>query len=417
MKILSRNLQFTVPWDYSEQNSLLMDLYAREIYYQGNEDKPYLVYLQGGPGFPSPRPTSYNGWLKPFLERYRVILLDQRGTGRSTRVDETTPELITTWHLSRLRADNIARDLEFIREELGVDRWNLFGQSFGGFCITTYLSMYPHNVDRAFLTGGIPGAFNEIEEIYTHTYAMVEERSKLFYRKFYGVEDQIRRIAHHLDTHEEFLPTGERLTSRRFRMLGINLGRGIGMEALAYLLEAPFAGGREVGTKLSGEFLSAVGAQLSYARGPLYAAVHEAIYGQGSATNWAAHRLRAEIDGFAEDADPLDTSSKYYMTGEHIYPWQFIEDPALKPFRDVAFELASKEDWPELYNADALGDSSAIVAAAVYVDDIFVPFDLSRQTAKAFADIRLHITNEYQHDGIGHNGDGIIRTLIEKADL
>ncbi|MDO4909287.1 MAG: alpha/beta fold hydrolase [Corynebacterium sp.] len=413
MKILSKNHEFTVPWDYSNPEAGELSIFAREIYYQGNEDKPMLVYLQGGPGIASPRPVSDSGWLKPFLERYRVLLLDQRGTGRSTRIDQFTPELITTWHLSQLRADNIARDLEHIREFFRLSRLNLFGQSFGGFIITTYLSMYPYNVDRAFMTGGIPGAFNTPEEIYRATYDKVERRSRIFYRKYEGIEEQIQRICSHLDWQEEILPTGERLTSRRFRTLGINLGRGTGMEFLAYLFEAPFAGGKTHGDKLSGEFLEAVGEQVSFARNPLYAAIHEPIYASnGVPTNWTAERLRKELPGFRE------TEGDYlYLTGEHIYPWQFEEDPALRPFATVANELAAKEDWPDLYNADALAESDAIVSAAVYHDDIFVPYELSLQTAEYFNDIRLYITNEYQHDGIRHDGEKIIRTLMDKAEI
>lgn len=41
------------------------------------EQLPYLLYLQGGPGFESPRPTEASGWLKRACEEYRVVLLDQ----------------------------------------------------------------------------------------------------------------------------------------------------------------------------------------------------------------------------------------------------------------------------------------------------------------------------------------------------
>merc|ERR1719277_552663 len=47
------------------------------------ETLPYLVYLQGGPGFESPRPLETAGWFDKACESFRVLLLDQRGTGRS----------------------------------------------------------------------------------------------------------------------------------------------------------------------------------------------------------------------------------------------------------------------------------------------------------------------------------------------
>jgi pimeloyl-ACP methyl ester carboxylesterase len=46
---------------------------------------PWLLYLQGGPGFEAPRPTEASSWLKAALHHgFRVVLLDQRGTGRSS---------------------------------------------------------------------------------------------------------------------------------------------------------------------------------------------------------------------------------------------------------------------------------------------------------------------------------------------
>src|SRR5690606_39706746 len=54
----------------------------------GGEDRPYLVYLQGGPGSEAPRPLDASNppWLPRALREHRVIMLDQRGTGRSTPV-------------------------------------------------------------------------------------------------------------------------------------------------------------------------------------------------------------------------------------------------------------------------------------------------------------------------------------------
>ena len=55
-------------------------------------DRPYLVFLQGGPGFEATRPTSPpTGWMKRAVADYRVLLLDQRGTGRSTPVGSQIP--------------------------------------------------------------------------------------------------------------------------------------------------------------------------------------------------------------------------------------------------------------------------------------------------------------------------------------
>ena len=112
-------------------------VFARVV---GDSDARALLYLQGGPGFPAPRERFE--WMNVALARgYQVVLLDQRGTGRSTRIDAATPELIDAKVLVNLRADEIVADAEAVREELGLDQWDVLGQSFGGFCLLHYLSL------------------------------------------------------------------------------------------------------------------------------------------------------------------------------------------------------------------------------------------------------------------------------------
>ena len=112
-------------------------VFARVV---GDPKAPALLYLQGGPGFPAPRQRF--AWITHALERgYQVVLLDQRGTGRSTRIDAATPSLIDAKVLTQLRADEIVADAEALREEMGLKRWDVLGQSFGGFCLMHYLSL------------------------------------------------------------------------------------------------------------------------------------------------------------------------------------------------------------------------------------------------------------------------------------
>ncbi|MEJ5998461.1 alpha/beta fold hydrolase [Corynebacterium sp. H130] len=397
-----------LPLDYGNPGQEKITVYAREIRPDGGEKLPMLVYFQGGPGFPAPRPTDLGGWLGVMLKKYRVLLLDQRGTGRSSRVDQESE-----WsadQLACLRADNICRDAEEFRMALGLKSWSLMGQSFGGFCITTYASLFPASIDRAYLTGGLPGVGVHIDDIYRATYSALQRRHDKFNAQFPWAEQRIREICHHLDNAEEILPTGERLSSRRFRTIGIELGRGAGFDTLAYLLEEPFRTVRGE-KRLRSDFLSDVGARVSFAAGPLYAAIHEAIYAvPGEATNWSAHRIREEVAGFSEQADPR-SSEPFYLTGEHIYPWQFEEDPALHKLADSARDLAQRTDWTNLYDLHGLGDTSATVAAAVYLDDIFVPFAYSMATSEMFRDARVHVTNKFQHDGLRVDGASIVTEL------
>jgi pimeloyl-ACP methyl ester carboxylesterase len=122
------------------------------------------VFLQGGPGFPAGRPVSADsGWVKRALETHRVFLLDQRGTGRSTAV--TWESLLALGHAQKqadyvacMRADSIVKDCEVIRKTVlgSQTKWTALGQSFGGFCIMTYLSQAPDGLASAMLTGGLP---------------------------------------------------------------------------------------------------------------------------------------------------------------------------------------------------------------------------------------------------------------------
>lgn len=406
----------SVPWDRAHPERGTLNIFAREIIPDGGEQWPMIVYLQGGPGFPAPRFTGPTGWLRTLLQHYRVLLLDQRGTGNSANALIDAAEG-SGEHFSLLRANNIVEDCEDFRKALGIDRWSLMGQSFGGFCITTYLSLYPNSIQHAYITGGLPATTCHIDDVYQATYTLTRRRNEQFYAQFPWADSRVREICHHLERSQEVLPTGERLSARRFRTIGIGLGRGIGFDDLGYLLENPFT--QHNGEKrLRASVLAQIGQRVSFAENPLYAVIHESIYGGTvpGATQWSAHRIREEIPGFALQADPRDLSEPYFLTGEHIYPWMFEEDPALRPYKNIAEFLAEKDDWESLYNHESLSESSAVCAAAVYCDDMFVLMQYSLETAALFSDLRLHITNEYQHDGLRVGGEQILSTLMAKTN-
>jgi pimeloyl-ACP methyl ester carboxylesterase len=72
-----------VPLDHARPDGPSITVFAREVAAPDGLDRPYLVFLQGGPGFEAARPTSpLTGWMKRAVQQYRVLLLDQRGTGR-----------------------------------------------------------------------------------------------------------------------------------------------------------------------------------------------------------------------------------------------------------------------------------------------------------------------------------------------
>ena len=78
---------FRIPLDHARPDGEQIAVFAREVVAAGHDSArlPWLVFFQGGPGFAAPRPMHNNGWLKRALQDYRVLLLDQRGTGAARR--------------------------------------------------------------------------------------------------------------------------------------------------------------------------------------------------------------------------------------------------------------------------------------------------------------------------------------------
>jgi len=171
---------FSVPLDHGKPDGDRIEVFGREVVAvgkAGDERLPWLVFLQGGPGFPAQRPTGRSTWLDRALDDYRVLLLDQRGTGRSTPLTARSlaafgSPAAQAEYLARFRADSIVLDCELIRRDLcGPDeQWTVLGQSFGGFAAVTYLSFAPHGIRDALLTGGLPGLETHAEDVYRQLY-------------------------------------------------------------------------------------------------------------------------------------------------------------------------------------------------------------------------------------------------------
>lgn len=214
---------FPVPLDYTKPNGHEITIFARVVKKfekpvkpgkkkakkedngegEEGEDRVYLCYLNGGPGFNNTTPKA--DYVSKFIDKgYTIVLLDQRGTGLSEcicaeNIPGNTPEEQADY-VSHFRADDIVRDAEVVREKLvGKEgKWSLAGQSFGGFCIVTYLSfrwvyiLYfsiggevadfgdlgrPEYITEAFMFGGIPPiGENTPDQVYINLY------SKLYFR-------------------------------------------------------------------------------------------------------------------------------------------------------------------------------------------------------------------------------------------
>lgn len=398
--------ELQVPLDWAQpENSAKITLFVRELCAPENKDKevPVLLYLQGGPGGSGPRPTPTSGWVKTALQSYRIVLLDQRGTGRSQPLSSTQfrsfndPDLAADY-LTKFGADSIIRDAEHIRKTCyHGQKWSTLGQSYGGFLTLTYLSFAPEALHSCLIAGGLPSLQPSAEEVYRRTYPRVRQKNASFYQQYPGDKERVARIADILQRQDVRLPDGDRLSVRRFQSLGLDFGMKPGFERLHWLLDEAFEADGET---LSPGFLEAVQSRTSFRGNPLFAVLQENIYRHGSngATRWAADREAERHPDFDVAQRPL------LFTGEMIYRWMFEEISELMPFKAAADILAEREQHAPLYDLDRLASNEVPVAAAVYFDDMYVDSYLQLETAEKVGNTRAWVTNEFEHDGIGQPG-------------
>lgn len=414
--------RFSVPLDHDAPAGERIEVYAREVVSTapGGAELPWLVYLTGGPGFGATRFNGKESWLGRALEDFRVLLIDQRGTGSSTPANRQTLPLRggpreQADYLAHFRADSIVRDCEAIRPEVtGGAPWTVLGQSFGGFCVTHYLSYAPEGLHTALITGGLPTLEGHADDVYRAAYPRMERKSAAHYARYPQDVERARAIAEYLAEHEPVLPGGYQLTVPAFQSLGILLGMSSGSHQLHYLIEDAFVR-TPSGPALSDAFQENVLSVLSYAAGPLYAVLHEAIYGQGERpTDWSAERVRGEFPQFDAEKSLADDAPLLF-TGEAVQRWMFDSDPALRPLRETADLLAARTDWPRLYDPERLAANEVPAAAAIYHDDMYVDRDHSLATARAVRGLRTWVTDEFEHDGLRAEGPRVLDRLLALA--
>jgi pimeloyl-ACP methyl ester carboxylesterase len=390
-----------VPLDHSRPDGEQITVFAREVADPDGRDRPFLVFLQGGPGSEAPRPNrgpTSPAWLDRALRDYRVLMLDQRGTGRSTPVG-TLPGLTPQQQAARLthfRADAIVADAEIVRQQLGEETWSVLGQSFGGFCALRYLTVAAGSLREALFTGGLPPVGRPVDEVYTATWATMRERNRRYYARYPDDLDRVRRLHESAEAGGLSLPNGDPVPSRRLRSIGNVLGMSDGAERLHYLLEL------DPDSPAFRHDLA--GLMPFHGRNPLYAVVHESSYADGGATRWSAQRTMPEE--FREDVT--------LFTGEHVFPHTVTDDSELAPLAEAA-ELLAEHEWPTLYDEQALRSADVPCAAAVYAEDPYVDRVFSEETARLLPRMRTWVTNEYEHNGLRAGGDRILDRLIGLA--
>jgi pimeloyl-ACP methyl ester carboxylesterase len=393
--------EFDVPLRHGDPDGERIRVFVREVSAPDGRDRPFLLFLQGGPGMEASRPTAHPyspGWLERALKDFRVLLLDQRGTGRSSPIgalEGMGPEEQAR-HLACFRADSIVKDAELVRAEMGVERWSVLGQSFGGFCVLHYLSAAPEGLAEAFLTGGLPPLGRHPDEVYRATYARTIDRCRRYYERYPADRERVRRLHAWMSEQEVVLPGGDRLTGRMFRQLGWMLGMSDGAEHLHYILELP---------ESSPAFLRDVETGLPpFSRNPLYAVVHESSYSDGVVTDWSSARVQPK----AYEANVE------LFTGEHVFPWMFEDYGSLRPLKEAA-DILARWEWPRMYDPERLSQCEVPAAAAIYANDMYVERSFSEETAAGIPTMRTWLTDEFEHNGLRAEGGRILDRLIALA--
>ncbi len=394
-----------------------------------NADLPLLVYLQGGPGGESPRPLSptSDGWMAEAVKHFRIVLPDQRGTGRSGRVSGKSIEALgrraeaagangaraQADFLKRYLASSIVRDFEYLRlTQFGGKPWVTLGQSYGGFLTLTYLSLFPEGVAASFTCGGIPHVPANAAEVYAHTFPRMVAKTKQFYERYPQDVERLSALADAIAEQQPTLPDGSPMTVERLQLFGSDFGMKPCFERMHWALDHAFEDGDGTLSEepvISDGFLMSALSRTTTATNPLYWTLQEFIYADGDTMpiRWAAAAEKAKRPEFDPAARPL------MLTGEAMFPWMFEQMPELKPFRAAMDLLMEDTDWDKIYDPQRLAANEVPLQAAVYFDDMYVDSGMQLDTLSRVGTSHAWVTNEFEHDG-NHDTE-VFKHLYEEA--
>ncbi len=381
-----------------------------------HDDLPLLVFLQGGPGGQGPRPTSADSipWLADAIKHFRVVLPDQRGTGRSFRVDSTVMKRFegeprtAANYIKHFLADSIVRDFDYIRRtEFDGSKWTTLGQSYGGFLTLTYLSTFPEALNASFVCGGIPHIFSNACNVYEHTVPRMIKKTQQYYKRYPDDVERVHTLAQRLAVGDVALPNGDPFSVRRLQILGSDFGMKPSFERMHWRMDEAFSDGDGSIVPLNKENLkelhvtdglrmAALTETSSFER-PLYWTLQEFIYANGTLDqpiNWAAHQVLENTPEMSTSANPL------MFIGEAALPEMFDEDSSLKPFKPAVDILMQDTEWGTIYNIERLESNDVPLQCAVYFDDMYVDSTLQLDTLSHVGASNAWVTNQFEHDGV-----------------
>ncbi|KAM3459282.1 hypothetical protein MY5147_003476 [Beauveria neobassiana] len=442
-KLTQTELWFEVPLDYADPiASGTIRLFGRLATRRESPlaapdpppaPRPYIVYLQGGPGFGCSPPKSAPMTEHLLKRGYHVLYLDHRGTGLSTPVSFSMLQRVSAdadgqaSYLGLMRQDNTVRDLEAVRQCLheGLSgekaKWSIIGQSYGGFVSLSYLSMHPEGLREAYLTGGLAPIGRSADEVYETTFAHTASRNKAYYEKFPEDVERVRKLVAYIESQGGVaLPGGGTLTVPRLMTIGISFGVHDGFDTVHNAILALDASLESFGF-FSRSSLSTIETWSAFDNNIIYAILHEAIYcdGPGSVSNWSAQRTGETLENFSwlrRGAKVSQSTEPLFFSGEMIFRDHFETYPELFGLREAAEKLATASDWPALYDQEQLRRNEVPLYAVSYVDDMFVDYGFATATAHLVKGSKVFATNALYHNGIRADAEEVFKQLFSLRD-
>lgn len=439
-------LTFRVPLDYDDADGEKITLFGRSVTpYEipiapSDSDEeasplPYMVYLEGGPGFGNREPQDHPLTSTALERGYQVLYLDHRGTGYSSPVSTKMlnqlegGEDAQVDYLRLMRQDNTVRDCESVRKALTKDmsdnqsKWSIFGQSYGGFVSLSYLSLHPQGLREVFLTGGLAPVGKSAEQVYESLYPRVMKRNAAYYKKFPEDIKNVRQVASYIEEQggSVDLPAGGSLTVPRLMTIGIDFGGAGGFDSVHTIIMNLKMSLDQFGF-LSRASLAPIETFTAFDTNIIYAILHEAIYcnGPNDVSNWASDRVARELNLFSwlssNGSVPSNSSEPLLFAGENIFPFFFDTYPELIPLKSVANKLAAVDDWAYIYDQEQLAKNDVPVYAAVYIDDLYVDYEYSKDTARLVKGTKTWETNAYYHSGLRTNTEEVLSALFNLRD-
>jgi pimeloyl-ACP methyl ester carboxylesterase len=394
-----------VPEDWNNPDQTI-EIVVREIQDPTGVKKPPVLFFQGGPGLGCRFPVDQK-WIKELQKRFRVILMDQRGTGLSHPIDlEAIAKHDAVSHqnaidfLSLYRADSIAQDAEHIRQKLFADEpFHTFGQSFGGWCTYSYLSRFPRSAESSLITGGFPPIGHDPKDVYRSIIPQFDTATDEFLTKYPDTHEQLLYLIKELDN----------TSMLALSQFGINVGFSDEHSSLRSIIEQMYFEINQLG-RLTRRTQDTLRDPLGFINNPLYLFLHESLYCEDNASQWAGETVFIN-----EDHRPRkDNLTKFFLAETLMHNYLDMEE--LKPFSGLMETIMDYDRWPQQFLGENFSEVSTKVAGIIYNNDAYVSSNYSEESA-AMLPYCTAIKSDLDHHGMRTEPDktfgGLFRALDE----